>query len=184
MNSEPTPGTSGSGAQRVDCITAAPLAALSATLDRDDPAPRPGDPLPPPAHWLYFTPLARASEIGPDGHARSGGLLPPAPLPRRMWAGGRLQFLHPLRVGDEITRNSRIADIKVKSGRSGTLVFVTVHHAIANAQGVALTEEHDTSFVICRRRMLRPPRRRRRRPTKPLRARSCPTRCCYSATRR
>jgi len=148
MNSEPNPWHEwiGRAEQRVDCVTAAPLAALSATLDRDDPAPRPGDPLPPPAHWLYFTPLARASEIGPDGHARSGGLLPPAPLPRRMWAGGRLQFIHPLRVGDEITRNSRITDIKVKSGRSGTLVFVTVHHAIANARGVALTEEHDIVF--------------------------------------
>ena len=63
-----------------------------------------------------------------------------------MWAGGRLQFIHPLRVGDEITRNSRIADIKVKSGRSGTLVFVTVHHAVSNARGVALTEEHDIVF--------------------------------------
>ena len=147
MNSEPNPWHEwiGRAEQRVDRITAAPLAALSATLDRNDPMPRPGDPLPPPAHWLYFTPLARASEIGPDGHARSG-LLPPAPLPRRMWAGGRLQFIHPLRVGDEITRNSRIADIKVKSGRSGTLVFVTVHHSIANARGMALTEEQDIVF--------------------------------------
>ena len=131
--------------ERIDCATAAPLAALSATLDRDDPAPRPGDPLPPLAHWLYFTPRAQASAIGPDGHAR-GGLLPPAPLPRRMWAGGRVRFVQPLRVGDEITRNSRIADIKVKAGRSGTLVFVNVHHTIRNARGMALTEEHDIVF--------------------------------------
>ena len=135
----------GRAEQRVECITAAPLAALSATLDRDDPAPRPGDPLPPLAHWLYFTPRARASEIGTDGHAHSG-LLPPAPLPRRMWAGGRLHFVSPLRVGDEITRNSHIADIKVKSGRSGTLVFVTVQHSYSNRGDVALTEEHDIVF--------------------------------------
>jgi 3-methylfumaryl-CoA hydratase len=57
MNSEPNPWREwiGRAEQRVDCVTAAPLAALAATLDRDDPAPRPGDPLPPPAHWLYFT---------------------------------------------------------------------------------------------------------------------------------
>jgi 3-methylfumaryl-CoA hydratase len=148
MSSQPHPWQDwiGRTEQRVDCVTAAPLAGLSATLDRDDPVPRPGDTLPPLAHWLYFTPLARASELGPDGHAHSGGLLPPAPLPRRMWAGGRLQFIHPLHVGDEITRNSRIADVKIKSGRSGTLVLVTVHHAIANAWGVALIEEHDIAF--------------------------------------
>ena len=148
MSSEPNSWQQwiGRAEQRVDCVTAAPLAGLSATLDRDDPAPRPGDALPPLAHWLYFTPLARASEIGPDGHARTGGLLPPAPLPRRMWAGGRLQFIHPLHVGERITRNSRITDVKVKSGRSGQLVLVTVQHAIANARGVALIEEHDVVF--------------------------------------
>ncbi len=131
--------------QRIDHITAAPLAALSATLDRDDPAPHTGDALPPLAHWLYFTPLARTTEIGPDGHPRRGGFLPPA-LPRRMWAGGRLRFIDPLRVGDDVARTSRIADIQVKEGRSGSLVFVTVNHAIANARGVALTEEHDIVY--------------------------------------
>jgi 3-methylfumaryl-CoA hydratase len=131
---------------RTDEATAAPLAALSATLDRDDPPPMPGSDVPPLAHWLYFTPLARQSEIGPDGHAKRGGFLPPVPLPRRMWAGGRLQFDHPLRVGDEITRDSRIADVSVKEGRSGALVFVTVRHEIANARGVAITEEHDIVY--------------------------------------
>ncbi|WP_280151400.1 MaoC family dehydratase N-terminal domain-containing protein [Piscinibacter sp. XHJ-5] len=132
--------------RRSDEATAAPLAALSATLDRDDPLPVPGSDVPPLAHWLYFTPLARQSEIGPDGHARRGGFLPPVPLPRRMWAGGRLQFEHALQVGDEITRDSRIADVSIKEGRSGALVFVTVRHEITNARGVALTEEHDIVY--------------------------------------
>ena len=31
--------------------------------------------------------------IGPDGHPRRGGFLPPVhDLPRRMWAGGRVAF--------------------------------------------------------------------------------------------
>jgi 3-methylfumaryl-CoA hydratase len=132
--------------RRVDRVTAAPIAALSATLDRDDPAPAPGDPVPPLWHWLYFTPVTPQHEIGPDGHAKRGGFLPPVPLPRRMWAGGRLAFDHPIAVGDEIVRTSRIADVTVKDGRSGTLVFVTVNHEIADARGVAITEQHDIVY--------------------------------------
>jgi 3-methylfumaryl-CoA hydratase len=131
---------------RVDDATAAPVASLSATLDRDDPQPLAGSDVPPLAHWLYFTPQVRQSQIGADGHAKRGDFLPPVPLPRRMWAGGRLEFLHPLRIGDELVRDSRIADVTIKEGRSGALVFVTVHHEIKNAFGVAVTEEHDIVY--------------------------------------
>jgi 3-methylfumaryl-CoA hydratase len=131
-----------------DAITATPVRALSATLDRDDPDPVPGTPLPPLWHWLYFLPTHKASEIGPDGHARRGGFLPPVPLPRRMWAGGRLEWKldNPLRVGDAARRISRIASVQRKSGRTGDLVFVTVVHELHNAHGVALTEEHDIVY--------------------------------------
>jgi 3-methylfumaryl-CoA hydratase len=133
--------------QRLDTVTAAPLAGLSATLDRtDDPAPVAGTPLPPLAHWLYFLPQAPAREIGPDGHPKRGGFLPPVPLPRRMWAGGRLSFAHPIAVGDAINRRSTIARVDAKHGRSGALVFVTVRHEVSNAQGVAITEEHDIVY--------------------------------------
>jgi 3-methylfumaryl-CoA hydratase len=136
----------GRSERRVDRVCAAPLAALAATLDRDDPEPVHGSEVPPLWHWLYFTPLARQSELGPDGHAKRGGFLPPVPLPRRMWAGGRLAFEHPLRVGDEIVRTSRIVDIRAKEGRSGALVFVTLRHEIAHARAVAITEEHDIVY--------------------------------------
>ena len=132
--------------QRNDLVSASPLAALSATLDRDDGEPLPGSDVPPLWHWLLFTPLARASEIGPDGHAKRGGFLPPVPLPRRMWAGGRLEFHHPLQVGDEVVRSSRIADVSSKTGRSGSLVFVTARHELSNARGLAVSEEHDIVY--------------------------------------
>jgi 3-methylfumaryl-CoA hydratase len=132
--------------QSDDRITPAPVQGLSATLDRDDPPPQPGDELPPLWHWLYFLPSERQSALGPDGHPLRGGFLPPVPLPRRMWAGGRLEFLHPLRVGDAVTRTSRIADISSKQGRSGSLVFVRVRHEVANEAGVALVEEHDIVY--------------------------------------
>ena len=89
----------GRSEKRSDLITAAPLAGLAATLDRtSDAAPVAGSVLPPLAHWLYFLPVAMQSEIGPDGHPKRGGFLPPVPLPRRMWAGGRFEFKHPLKV--------------------------------------------------------------------------------------
>ena len=131
---------------RSDVVTAGPVAALSATLDREDPEPQPGDPLPLLWHWLFFLDRHRASELGPDGHARRGGLLPPIPLPRRMWAGSRFEFHHPLRVGDQITRETRVIDIKEKQGRSGPLVFVVVGHEISNAEGLAVVEEHDIVY--------------------------------------
>ncbi len=132
---------------RTDIVTAAPIAALAATLDRDDPPPQAGDAVPPLWHWLFFLHAARASEIGLDGHPTRGGFLPPVPLPRRMWAGGRLVFERPLRVGGAVTRTSRIADVSVKHGKGGPLVFVQVAHTITNSDGLLLlSEEHDIVY--------------------------------------
>ncbi|KGC07229.1 hypothetical protein DM81_4015 [Burkholderia multivorans] len=128
-----------------DRITPAPIRLLRATLDDAEPSALP-DVLPPLWHWLYFLPGERQSNIGTDGHARRGGFLPPVALPRRMWAGGRLQFLRPLAVDTPIQRRSTIANVQSKSGRSGQLVFVTVLHEIGDAQGVAIREEQDIVY--------------------------------------
>lgn len=129
-----------------DEIRAAPFRALSATLDTGDPPPAPGTPLPPLWHWLYFLPTVPASGLADDGHERRGGFLPPVDLPRRMWAGGRFRFIHPLRVGDVATRTSTIADVKEKTGRTGHLVFVVVRHEIRNDDGLAIVEEQDIVY--------------------------------------
>lgn len=129
-----------------DQVTAAPMAALSATLDREDAYPQPGDPVPPLWHWLFFLPVHRQSQLGPDGHAEPGDFMPPSPLPRRMWAGGRFEFHHPLRVGDIVSRESRIVDVSAKQGRTGPLLFVVVRHEVSNEQGIALFEEHDIVY--------------------------------------
>src|SRR5687767_5196557 len=131
---------------RRDDVTAAPLVALSALLDREDPPPAKGDAAPPLAHWLCFLPSYRQSDVGPDGHAVTGAFLPPVPLPRRMWAGSRLEFVRPLTVGADVERVSRIQDVKVKEGRSGTLVFVTVRHEVRDGGGLVLTDEHDIVY--------------------------------------
>ena len=131
---------------RSDDVTAAPLAGLKALLDGDSAPPLPGSDLPDLAHWLYFAPLVPQRQLGPDGLAPPGHFLPPVPLPRRLWAGARLQFAHPLRIGDEMLRSSCITDVRTRQGRSGALVFVTVRHDIHNAQGLALTEAHDLVY--------------------------------------
>jgi 3-methylfumaryl-CoA hydratase len=137
----------GRAERRRDNLAAAPLAGLAALLDLDGEAePESGAELPPLAHWLYFVPRTRQSELGADGHPRRGGFLPPVPLPHRMWAGGRLDFRRALRVGDDVERRSTIANVEAKQGRGGALVFVTVRHEIVDGQGVALTEEHDIAY--------------------------------------
>lgn len=131
-----------------DTVDAVPLRGLIATLDWPDAAPEPGTPLPPLAHWLYFLPQAPASRLGPDGHARRGAFLPSVALPRRMWAGGRVDWQpgNPLGVGDAARRVSRVQSITHKAGRSGRLAFVVVRHEVHNAQGLAIAEEQDLVY--------------------------------------
>ncbi len=131
---------------RHDTITAWPVAALSATLDRDDPEPQTGDELPPAWHWLYFLEAKPLSQLGHDGHPKRGGFLPPVALPRRMWAGGRIEFLQPLRVGDRARRDSEIVRVERKSGRSGELVFVMVRHTVSVGSVATIREEHDIVY--------------------------------------
>ena len=132
----------------VDVVTTAPMKSLSATLDRDDAAPVSTSALPALWQWLYFLPQHRQSELGPDGHARRGGFLPPVPLPRRMWAGGRLNWQpdNPLMVGDAVQRVSTIESVTHKAGRTGDLLFVLVKHEISNDLGLSLVEEHDIVY--------------------------------------
>ncbi len=132
--------------RNVDRVDAARVVQLAAPLGREELRGEAGEALPPLWHWMFFAPAAPASQLGPDGHPRRGGFLPPVPLPRRMWAGGRLSFEHPLRVAGDIARDSRIADVSGKQGRSGALVFVTVAHEISDARGVAIREEHDIVY--------------------------------------
>ncbi len=115
---------------------------MAATLD----VPVPGI-LPPLWHWTLFQQWVPAAETGADGHPSRGGFLPALPeLTRRMWAGGRIRFLTPLHPGDAVTRVSTIRTVQEKMGRSGQLVFVTVHHGITGPNGPAIEEEQDLVY--------------------------------------
>jgi 3-methylfumaryl-CoA hydratase len=140
----------GRSTQRVDEVTAAPLAALAATLDHAERPPLPGDALPPLAHWLFFWPLRTTSGVERDGEAdRHAELLPPE-WPQRQWTGVRLRFHHALRVGDEMLRQSRVQQAQALPEGG---VRLTLRHEITNAQGLALEEEQD---LVCRAAGARP----------------------------
>src|SRR5688572_5774214 len=130
----------------LDYITIPAVHRLAATLDRDDPMPKAGDPLPIGWHAILFPRVVRHSQIGPDGHPQRGDFLPPVPLPRRMFAGKRTTFSGELRVGDEVRRESTIQDVNLKQGRSGQMVFVTVKTDISSPRGLAITEEQDIVY--------------------------------------
>ena len=120
--------------------------ALHATLDGDGSAPAAGSAVLPGWHWCYFLDAVPSAQLGADGHPRRGGFLPPVPLPRRMWAGSRLEFIAPLLLGDEARKVSRIANVEEKSGRSGQLCFVSVEHRYYSRGGLAVREVQDIVY--------------------------------------
>lgn len=131
-----------------DLIAARHARLMAATVDYPDAARiRDGECLPPLWHWIYFLEGLPARELGRDGHPARGGFLPPVPLANRMWAGGRLSFLAPVRIGSTVRKESSIRDVAHKTGRSGDLVFVTVLHELKSAQGeLLIREEHDIVY--------------------------------------
>jgi 3-methylfumaryl-CoA hydratase len=119
--------------------------ALAATLDCQTVF-TPGAALRPLWHWIYFWTAAPQAALGPDGHPERGGFLPPVPLPRRMWAGGRLTFHAPLPVDADAVRSSVVQSVDIKKGATGALAFVTVGHAITVDGATCVTEEHDIVY--------------------------------------
>ena len=118
---------------------------FNATFDRDAAADA-GSEAPLMIHICLAQPVAPASRLGPDGHPRRGGFLPPVPLPRRMWAGGEITFLAPLIIDETVTRTSRIEGVELKEGRSGRLCFVTVIHEYGMTGDVAVRERQDVVY--------------------------------------
>lgn len=128
-----------------DIVTPRLVQSFTATFGRHLAAHGSGE-APLALHWCLAPPISDIDACGPDGHAAKGEFLPPVPLPRRMWAGGRIETLAPLREGDHVIRRSRIGDIAYKEGRSGPLCFVAVHHDYVTERGVALRERHDIVY--------------------------------------
>lgn len=127
-----------------DCISHNLVKRIAATLS--EPAPAPGDALPALWHWAFFQEPVEAAGLGGDGHPARGGFLPPADNRNRMWAGGRLEFIRPLRIDAQVSRRSTILNVEEKHGRTGSLMFVTVQHEYVQDGQRALLEEQDIVY--------------------------------------
>ena len=119
--------------------------ALAATLGDMTPI-EVGDPLPPFAHHIYFWDAQPPNALGRDGHPAKGSFIPDLGLPRRMWAGSRLRFAAPLRIGRRLRKRSEVVAVQSKQGRSGALVFVTVRHQLFDGDTLGIDEEHDIVY--------------------------------------
>lgn len=136
-------GRTPAGGERVraEVLTRGPAGMMQALLDRDPDGLREGDPLPLGWHWFYFKQPLRASRLGVDGHERRGAFMPAVDLRRRMWAGGTLRSLAPLRIGERAELRSRVTGVEEKRGRSGRLVFATVGQTVLQGGRACVEEE-------------------------------------------
>ena len=117
-----------------------------ATLNMDIGNPKDGDPVTSGLHWMLGWNLVKNDELGVDSHPALGEFLPPVPLPRRMWAGSEIKVLKPIRVGDKVVKQSTVADIQVKEGRTGLLCFVTAEYNFLVNDEVTINEKHNIVY--------------------------------------
>ncbi len=123
-------------------------AALAAAVTLGDGSERftCGSALPPLWQWFYFLPRVAQAGLGVDGHPQRGGFMPPIPFPRRMFAGARLRFHSPLLLGQPARRVTTIRDVRLTSGRSGALAFVSLHHGYHQGDRLCIDEEQDIVY--------------------------------------
>lgn len=139
----------GRSEQATDPMSIAQARAAHATFDETGVAPGEGDALPLPWHWFFFLPNCAQAALGEDGHperGQGGGFLPPFPHPRRMFAGARMQVNRPLRAGLPARREATIQDVAIKSGKSGSLAFVTVAYRYTQDGTLCIEEEQDIVY--------------------------------------
>jgi 3-methylfumaryl-CoA hydratase len=142
----------GSSQRAVQLIDAASLARFAVAAG--SPADETGATVPPMMHWAYFLPVVATRDLGEDGHYRRGGFMPPVSLPRRMFAGGRTEFLSTLKVGVVASCVTTIRDVTHRTGRSGELVFVEVERRIEQEARTCLIE---TQTIVYRQAGGSPP---------------------------
>ena len=126
-----------------DVVTASVMLKFAATLGLDKAPSDKGEAVPPGWHGGFFPASHRPAQMREDGQASGGGIMPPIPLPRRRIGGTRVAFHEPLRIGDEITRKTEIADIQIDDGPNGAAVTVVERNSLSTSRGLCVVEERD-----------------------------------------
>lgn len=142
---QPTPGSTGPADEITELLQPGPAEALAGLLDVPLPDLYDED-LPLMWHWVHLLDRPAQKDLGPEGHpVRGTALTPPKPGRRRMWAGGRVTSLRPLRVGEPATRVSRVESVADKLGRTGPLTFVAVRHVVRQGRRTSSTNVRTSS---------------------------------------
>src|SRR5258705_682043 len=126
-----------------DVVTASAMVKFAATLGLPNPPVEKGSRIR--AGWYggFFPASHRPDKMRTDGQASGGGIVPPIPLPRRRIGGTRVSFHEPLRIGDEVTRKTEIADIQIDDGPSGAMAPVIERNSLSTNSGLGVVEERD-----------------------------------------
>lgn len=126
-----------------DVVTASAMVKFAATLGLENPPLEKGSAIPPGWYGGFFPASHRPDKMRTDGQASGGGFMPAIPLPRRRIGGTRVAFHEPLRIGDEISRKTEIADIQIDDGSNGAQVTVIERNSLSTARGLCVVEERD-----------------------------------------
>jgi len=133
--------------ERTELLGPAPAEALANLLEVELPDLESAG-LPLLWHWIYLLERPRQADLGDDGHPRRNGIpAPPGPGMRRMWAGGTTRALGPLRCGEPATRRSTVVSTEEKTGRSGSLTFVTVGQQVFQRGELVVDERQDIVYL-------------------------------------
>src|SRR5688572_16629429 len=130
-----------------DVVTASATLKFAATLGQENPPLEKGAPIPPGWYGAFFPASHRPSQMRTDGQASGGGIVPPIPLPRRRIGGTRVAFQEPLRIGDDVTRKTEIADIQIDDGANGAMVTVIERNSLSTSRGLCVVEERDMCML-------------------------------------
>jgi 3-methylfumaryl-CoA hydratase len=130
-----------------DVVTASMMVKFAATLGLPNPPLEKGSPIPPGWYGGLFPASHRPDKMRTDGQASGGGFMPAIPLPRRRIGGTRVAFQNPLRIGDDVTRKTEIADLQVDDGPSGAMVTVVERNSLSVGGKVCVVEERDMCML-------------------------------------
>lgn len=145
MSVEPFKDWTGRRSESTDTISDRLVKSFSAIFEPYLSAAN-GDDAPAGIHWCLSPAAIPMSGLGRDGHPKLELASANSTNFRRMWAGGSVETLDTLKIGDEVWRMTTVSDVTHKVGRSGDLWFVAVDHEYWTDRGLALRERHDIVY--------------------------------------